>query len=66
MSLRDRRSSVEFNERLGIGVAEVVKCGLCGDLDICILERKNEETLMSRCREFEVAGAKSRGRSRKT
>ena len=30
------------------------------------LKRMNEEDWVSRCREFEVAGAKNRGRSRKT
>ena len=65
VSLRDRRPSVELKERLGIvGVAEVVRHGRLRWFGH--LERKNEEDWVSRCREFEVAGAKSRGRSRKT
>ena len=65
VSLRDRRSSVELIERLGIeGVAEVVRRGRLRWFGH--LERKNEEDWVSCCREFEVAGAKSKGRSRKT
>ena len=64
VSLRDRRPSVELNEHLGIGVAEVVKRGRLRWFRH--LKRKNEEDWVSRCRQLEVAGAKSRGRSRKT
>ena len=61
VSLRDRKSSVELIERLGIeGVAEVVRRGRLRWFGH--LERKNEEDWVSRCRELEVAGAKSRGR----
>jgi len=52
-------------ERLGIeGVAEVVRRGRLRWFGH--LGHKNEEDCVSHCREFEVAGAKSRGRSRKT
>jgi hypothetical protein len=65
VSLRDRRSSTELNERLGIeGVPEIVRRGRLRWFGH--LERKNGEDWVSRCREFEVAGAKGRGRSRKT
>jgi hypothetical protein len=65
VSLRDRRSSDELNERLGIeGVAKVVRCGRLRWFGH--LERKNEGDWVSDCREFEVAGARGRGRSKKT
>jgi hypothetical protein len=50
VSLRDRRSSVELNERLGTGVAEVVRRGRLRWFGH--LERKNEEDWVSRCREL--------------
>ena len=59
VSLRDRKSSVELIERFGIeGVAEVVRRGRLRWFGH--LERKNEEDWVSRCRELEVAGSKSR------
>ena len=65
VSLRDRKSSIELNERLGIeGVAEVVRRGRLRWFGH--LERKNGEDWVSRCRELDVAGAKGRGRSKKT
>ena len=65
VSLRDRRSSVELNERLGIeGIVKVVRCGRLRWFGH--LERKNGGDWVSRCREIEVAGAKRRGRGKKT
>ena len=65
VSLRNRISSKELNERLGVeGVAEVVRRSRLRWFGH--LERKAEDDWVSICRNFEVVGPKSRGRSKKT
>ena len=64
VSLKNRISSKELNERLGVeGVAEVVRRSRLRWFGH--LERKAEDDWVSICRNFEVAGPKSRGRSKK-
>ena len=65
VSLKDRVSSVDLYSRLGIdGVEEVVRGGRLRWFGH--LERKDSDDWVSTCRDFEVMGAKSRGRGRKT
>ena len=65
MSLKNRISSVELCRRLGVEeVADVVRRGRLRWFEH--LERKNSDDWVSACRDFEVAGPKSRGRSKKT
>ena len=65
VSLRERKSSSELNRRLGVeGVADVVRRGRLRWFGH--LERKGNDDWVSGCRNFEVAGAKSKGRGKKT
>jgi hypothetical protein len=65
VSLKNRVSSEDLNRRLGVDrVAEVVRRGRLGWFGH--LERKDRNDWVSACRNFEVPGPKSRGRSRKT
>jgi len=60
-----RISSMELNRRLGVEtVAGVVRLGQLSWFRH--LERRGRDDWVSICRGFEVAGPKSRGRSRKT
>ena len=65
VSLKNRISSGELNERLGIvGVVEVVRRGRLRWFGH--LERKDTGDWVSNCRNFQVAGVKAHGRGRKT
>ena len=65
VSLKDRISSVELNERLGVeGVADIVRRGRLRWFGH--LERKGRNDWVSTCRSFEVAGPKGKGRAKKT
>ena len=65
VSLKNRISSVELCGRLGVEeVADVVRRSRLRWFGH--LERKNSGDWVSACRDFEVAGPKSRGRSKKT
>ena len=65
LSLKDRKSSQELLDRLGIvGVAECVARGRLRWFGH--VERKSADDWVSTCREMSVVGARRRGRGRKT
>jgi hypothetical protein len=65
VTLKDRKTSEELRERLGIvSVSERVRQGRLRWFGH--VERKDECDWVSACRDLSVAGAKGRGRSRKT
>ena len=65
VSLKNRISSAELNSRLGVeAVVDIVRRGRLRWFGH--LERKSSEDWVSACRDFEVVGPKSRGRSKKT
>ena len=65
VSLKDRKSSQELLDRLGIvGVSECVARGRLRWF--WHVERKSDDDWVSKCREMSVVGARRRGRGRKT
>jgi hypothetical protein len=65
VSLKNKVPSVELNRRLDIeSVTDVVRRGRLRWFGH--VERKNAEDWVSACRNFEVVGARSRGRGKKT
>jgi hypothetical protein len=65
VSLKDRVSSAELDRRLGVqGIVNVVRQGRLRWFGH--LERKGSDDWVSRCRNVVVAGAKSKGRGKKT
>ena len=60
VGLKDRKSSVELNEQLGVdGVADIVRHGRLRWFGH--LERKGRDDWVSTCRGFEVSGVKRAG-----
>jgi len=65
VTLKDRKSSEELRERLGVKcVSDVVRCERLRWFGHA--ERKSSEDCASACRSLKVDGVKGRGRPRKT